>query len=244
MKRLLSLLVSSIAISTLFLSSSVSAATRYWKIDMYQPAATTNKTLRVEYKVLSTIATDTFTIELFENNVSKGSQFVAHSDGNYAGDSGVFTVPIPAAGTYSYKILATNHGAGNETKTSDTKSVQVSDAPNPTVTTVTVTQNTTPTAQTAAANTAGGQGGGGAEAAGQVAAATTAAGTTAPGEAATTTTGTNGTDNTGSSVLGAEATAAKTKAVNRTGRNIALGSAGIIIVAAIAYAIYRRRALG
>lgn len=242
MKRLLTALLSMVTVFALA-GSTVSAAPRYWKVQISEPAATTDKSLNIDYNVSSTVSTDTFTVELFENGTSKGTQSVTHPYGN----SGVFTIAIPAAGTYSYMVRATNHGEANATKDSATETVQVSDAPQPTVTTVTVTQPA-PAGQTAAA--AGGFGGGGAAAVpvGQVAgAAAEAAGGgagTTPAQAATTTTGTNGTNNAGSSVLGAESTAAKTPAVNNSKRNIAIGSLLVLAAAGLGYALYRRRAIG
>ena len=239
MKRLLTALLSMVTVFALA-SSTVSAAPRYWKVQISEPAATTDKSLNIDYNVSSTVYSDTFTVELFENGTSKGTQSVTHPYGN----SGVFTIAIPAAGTYSYMIRATNHGEADATKDSATETVQVSDAPQPTVTTVTVTQPA-PAGQTAAA---GGLGGGAAAVpVGQVAgaAAEAAGGTgTTPAQAATTTTGTNGTNNAGSSVLGAEATAAKTPAVNNSKRNVAIGSLLVLLVAGAGYAIYRRRAIG
>lgn len=223
MKRLLLAVITAFAF--LLQTVGVEASTRYWTVDIYQPSATTNKTLNVEYKVVSTIAEDDFTVELFENNISKGSQNVTTSNG----DSGVFTIALPSAGTYSYYVVATNSGA-EAPKTSKTVSVQVSNAPEPTVTTITRT-----TATPTAANNAAAAGGANQAAGAQNAGAVAAAGTTTP-EAASTTV-----DNAGNSdVLGAEATRSAAAITNNTARDRAIGSLAVLAGAGILYALYRR----
>lgn len=201
------------------------AATRYWEVQMYDPAASTvNRTLNVEYKVFSTLAEDnTYTVRLFQNNAEVASQIVNKP----YGDSGVFNISLPATGTYKFKVEATNVEA-TETKSSAEKTVQVVDGPTPTVTTVFVN------------NGAGGQGAGGA-AAGQAGANAAARGGQAgeDGEVAgeTADEGTVGaeaaTDENDGDVLGAEnEEAAKAK----RSRNTAI--AIVLAVAAIAAAYY------
>lgn len=227
MKRFLTYLTTTFAGFTLLVTPvSAATTTRFWKVDIYQPSATTNKTLKVEYKVLSTIKEDNnYTIELFENNVSKGSQGIAHE----YGDSGVFNIAIPAAGTYTYKVVATNpqDTDGDQTE-EDTSTVQVSNDPEPVVTTVVVTQP--------AAGGVGGGAGAGAGAQAGVAPQPAVAGaeTTAPQTSSTTT------SNQG--VLGAEA--AKERAKQASNRNKYLIPSALFIVLAIAgYALYKRRSL-
>lgn len=113
---------------------SAAAAARYWKVDIFDPAASTvNRTLNITYNVFSTLPEDNdFTVELFENSVSKGTQTIDHANG----DSGAFSINIPANGTYTYKVVATNVDAAGETKESETKTVQVVDGPAPNVVTV------------------------------------------------------------------------------------------------------------
>lgn len=225
MKRLLLALITAFAF--LLQTIGVEAATRYWTVDIYQPSSTTNKTLNVEYKVFSTLADDDFTVELFENNVSKGTQNVTTSNG----DSGVFSIALPSAGTYSYYVVATNSGA-EASKTSKTVSVQVSDAPEPTVTTV--TRNVVTPA--AAGNGAGAAGANQAAAAGN-GGAVVADGIATPQAATTTVDGVGNAD-----VLGAEATRSAAAITNNQSRDRAIGSLAALLGAGILYALYRRSA--
>lgn len=131
--------------------SALAAPTRYWTVDMSTPeASSSNRSLYIAYNVFSTLTDDNdFIVELFENTVSKGTQAIAHANG----DSGAFSVNIPANGTYTYKVVATNVDA-SETKESDAKTVQVVDGPAPNV----VTVNTATTSSTAGTGS-GGRGG-------------------------------------------------------------------------------------
>jgi VCBS repeat-containing protein len=200
--------------------SSATAAARYWETQMFDPAASTvNRTLNVEYKVFSTLAEDDdYTVKLFQNNAEVASQTVA----NPHGDSGVFSVSIPATGTYTYKVSATNHEAA-ETKESAEKTVQVVDGPAPTVTTVFVNNGA------GGGQGAGGAGAGGANAAddgqgaGEVAGEVADEGTVGA-EAAT--------DENQGDVLGAE----NDEAAQARSRNTAI--AIVLAVAAIGVAYY------
>lgn len=132
-----------------------SAVTRYWQLEMFEPtASTSNRTINIEYKVLSTVSTDTFEVKLFQNDAQLGTQTASSPHGG--GNSGVFNVSIPATGTYTYKVTAKNNADSSTDEKSRT--VQVVDGPSPTVTTVFV-DNGTPaggaTAQTAGATGAG-----------------------------------------------------------------------------------------
>ena len=143
MKRLI---VSLVFALTVFANTSSVTAFERWKFQMFEPSATTQRTLNIEYKVLSIDAEDTFTIKLYQNDLEVASQNVTTD----YGDSGVFITSIPASGTYTYKTTALN---GAEEK-SQTRTVQISDSPQPIVTIV----NTATTG--AAGNQAGTNAGG------------------------------------------------------------------------------------
>lgn len=147
MKRLIVSLAVSLGLVLVSVSSAVAA--RYWELQMFDPAPTTNRTINIEFKVMSTEQSDTFKVELFENGTSKG---VKNIDTDY-GDSGVFNVAVPASGTYTYRIDAINNG--NASTDTESRIVQVNDGPEPTVTTI-FTNN---------GAGAGGQGAGGVQAA-------------------------------------------------------------------------------
>lgn len=136
MKRLTSLAISILTFA--ILSVPVSAAPqRFWKVNMSKPSAETiSRTIKVNYNVQSTIASDTFAVTLYENGVAKANQNVTTD----YGDSGVFTIDIPATGNYSYQVKATNNEAG-ESKTSNSSDVKVVNEPENIV--VTVNQNPT-----------------------------------------------------------------------------------------------------
>lgn len=231
MKRLLTHLAGALsALAVLVAPISSSAAVR-WTVNIYDPSATTNKTLNVRYQVLSTVrGDDKYTVELFENNISKGSQSIEHD----YGDSGVFNIAIPSAGTYTYKVKATNEKFGNDVLFSAEKSVQVSNAPEPTVTTVTVNQATPANAGGGVA--AGGAGGAGAAgvagAGGQVAAA---AGAQAENGAVTDQAATTDA-NANQDVLGAQASAQRNK-----NRNNIIAAAVLAVASLAGYAYYRLR---
>lgn len=233
MKKLLLLIVAVFSL-TVGLGSQASAATRYWSVTMFTPAASdTDRTLNIAYNVLSTVATDKYNVNLFQNDVQIDSQFVDHGKG---GNSGAFSVTMPANGTYSYKISAENISAG-ETKTTDTKTVKIVDGPSPTVTTVTVNtagQNGTGTtgATTAAANTGTG--------AGQVNGATTNTGTGTTNGTVNADGSSNTTAKKNGDVLGSET--AKAKASDK-GKWYGLGAGAIVLGGAAYYWFVMRRKL-
>lgn len=134
MKRLVTNLIVSLGLVFVQVSSAAANPARYWKVDIFDPStATTSRTLKVAYNVFSTLKEDdNYTVELFENNVSKGTQAITHENG----DSGAFSINFPATGSYIYQIVATNHDAENQQIGSAEKTVQVNDGPSPTVTTV------------------------------------------------------------------------------------------------------------
>lgn len=119
--------------TALAITSEVPASNRFWQVQIFTPALTdSNKSLNVEYTVLSTLATDSnFTVTLYQNGSSVGAQTINHPNGN----SGAFNIGLPATGSYSYKIDVANTSAG-ETKTSETKTIQIVDGPAPIITTV------------------------------------------------------------------------------------------------------------
>lgn len=152
MKRLIASLAVSLGLVLANVSSAVAA--RYWELQMFDPATTTNRTINIEFKVMSTEQNDTFKVELFENGTSKGVQNI---DTDY-GDSGVFNVAVPASGTYTYRIDAINNG--NASTDTESRTVQVNDGPEPTVTTIFTNNGAGAGGVQAAA--VGGAGGGGA----------------------------------------------------------------------------------
>ena len=154
MKKALLLIIAAFSLTFGF-SASALAATRYWSVTIFTPAASdTSHTLNVAYNVLSTEADDVYDVSLYQNEVLVGTQHVDHGKG---GNSGAFNIALPANGTYNYNISANNTTAG-EVKVTDTKTVKIVDGPTPTVTTVNVnTANQTGAAgnaATAAANNA------------------------------------------------------------------------------------------
>ncbi len=132
MKRLITTAIITLVSLVVLTVPAYAVLQRYVNVDISEPAATSNRTLNIAYGVTSTIPEDDFKVELFENSLSKGTQEVTHNNGN----SGVFSISLPATGTYSYYVQSTNHGDGESTKPSKTVSVQITNAPQPTVTTV------------------------------------------------------------------------------------------------------------
>lgn len=208
MKRLIVSLAVSLSL-VLANISTAGAATRYWELRMFDPAAsTTSRTINIEYKILSTIDSDTFDVELLENDTPKG----LHDD--TLSDSGVFTVNIPATGTYTYKVTATNN-TDNSTDT-ESRTVQVVDGPAPTVTTISVNNNAggqvAGGVQPALAN--GGADAGGEAAGGQVAGAAANAGQVNTGSDAATD-ATSGIGDENGDILGASAEESEGATQNR-----------------------------
>jgi hypothetical protein len=153
MKRLLLGLITFLTIT--ILPASATAVVR-WKVEIFEPTTSTvNHSLNIAYNVQSIESSDTFTVELFENGASKGTQEI---DNGRGGDSGAFNVNMPANGTYSYKVTATNHGDSDATKDSNTVTVQVVNGPEPTI--IHVSNPATTTASTAGGGAGGTNGGG------------------------------------------------------------------------------------
>ncbi len=132
MKRLIASLL--LALGLLFAPVAASAVSSpYWELNMYNPATTTDRKINIAYHVLSTTKTDTFKVELFQGITKVAENNITHE----YGDSDAFTVDLPASGTYTYKTVATNN-ADASTK-EESRTIQVVDGPQPTVTTVFVT---------------------------------------------------------------------------------------------------------
>ncbi len=211
MKRLLVMLSTAFSMFILTVAVVANAATQFWKVKIFEPVAqTTSKTLNVAYLVQSTDKDDTFTVELFENSTSKGTQNITHD----YGDSGAFTIDLPTTGTYNYKVTVTNHGAGDEQKNSDTVQVEVVSDPDPIVNTTYINEGTTVVDATGANET------------GQVQADTADEGQT-DNQAANTT---NNDQSKSGDVLGAESFADKVRKNSRYGL-IALGILAVALTA-------------
>lgn len=120
--------------SLIVLGSSVFAAVpRFTRTTISDPSTTSNRNLNIAFNVFSNLETDDqFGVQLFENNALKASQEIVHPNG----DSGAFSVALPATGTYSYFVRSINHDNGDATQDSQTVSVQITNAPEPTVVTV------------------------------------------------------------------------------------------------------------
>lgn len=156
MKRLISSLFSLLATMFILTATAFATSASGWKVDISVPANTTSKTFNVQYTTLSVGKDDDITVELFQNGGSVGSQTTTTD----YGDSGAFSVTVPTVGTYSYYIAATN-STDPAPKTTDTVNVIVSDAPQPTVTTIyTNTGAGGQGAGTVTGTTTGGQGAG------------------------------------------------------------------------------------
>lgn len=214
MKRLIT--TAFLSLLTVLAVASPAAAVERWKFQMFDPAATSNRTLNIEYKVLSISDEDVFTVKLYQNGTEVASQNITTD----FGDSGVFNVSLPATGTYQYKTVADN--SNDPANKEETRTVEITNAPQPTVVTV----------NNGAA--AGGAGGGGANAA-----------NAAGGGAGATTDGANGqvtddaasTDeqNSNQDVLGAETKEEADKANSRRRNWYAAGILAVVAAAAAAY---------
>lgn len=154
MKRLL--FGTLIALTMVLTAPLASALENSWRLDVFDPVASTStRTLNLEYKVISTLASDEFAVKLFQN----GTQIASDSLTNDYGDSGVFKVNIAAVGTYTYSVVATNSGDASEQ--TQTRSVKIVEAPANTVRIVEVqgtsdsrqTQSTSPSAQATGSST-------------------------------------------------------------------------------------------
>lgn len=117
MKRLTTLLLT--GMSLLLISTPV-MTTHFWQIKMSTPASViNNRTFNLEYTTLSVEQDDDITVEAFQNNVSVSSQTTTKN----FGDSGAFSITVPADGTYQYHLKATSSIDGIQT--TETKSVTI-----------------------------------------------------------------------------------------------------------------------
>jgi hypothetical protein len=128
---------------------------RYWSLTISELSPTTNtKTFNLDYATVSTVLSDTFNIDLYQNGVKINSQTTPNT--GKGGDTGRFAISVPSDGTYSYSIVATNLAdASTKTKLVSAPTVVNSTAPVSLVAApITSTSNTTTTANTTASSNA------------------------------------------------------------------------------------------
>lgn len=100
---------------------------RYWTVNLSEPQAVQNsRTFNLDYQVSSTVKSDYYTVWLYQDKDTDEligiPQTVAAND--KGGDSGRFTITVPADGTYSYYVKALNEPAG-DTKISKTVTTKI-----------------------------------------------------------------------------------------------------------------------
>ena len=96
------------------------AVTAYWTTNISTPEAQTSTgQFGINYQVLSTTPSDTFTVQLYQNGVLAATQNVATDNG----DSGVFPITLASEGTYTYYIKTTHGGNPADVKQSATRTV-------------------------------------------------------------------------------------------------------------------------
>lgn len=182
MKRLITNLVLALTFAITFTGSAL--AEHYWTLEMFRPTGPiTGNSFNVEYKVFSVEKNDDFSVNLFQN----GSVIATQNTTKDYGDSGVFSVTVPGPGTYQYHISAQS-SVDNTVKTTEDRTLTVSQTPTGTVTTVFVANQANAQQGGAAgdgvAQVAGPGGAAGGEVAGAVAAQTPGQ-VSAEGESAT-----------------------------------------------------------
>lgn len=112
MKRLITVLT--LAVATIVLAAPVQAA-HFWKIQMSDPTTSDQvRTFNIEYTALSTEPTDQIAVKLFQNGTEIDAQTTAPG-----GDSGVFTVTVPADGSYTYKLSGQSSDDASTLETSE-----------------------------------------------------------------------------------------------------------------------------
>lgn len=236
MKRLITSLA--LALTMSFASVSSAAAAHFWELQMFTPTqAVTSNTFTIEYKAFSVEQNDDFVVTLFQNNAGISVQ---NTTKDY-GDSGVFTVTVPAVGTYNYHVSAVSSVDGTTKSTSDR-----------TMTVTTTPQGTTNTIFVPAA--AGGAGGGaaggaavvgGGAGAGAPAVAGAAAQAGAAGAGDQGTTGTEGATTGTGDVLGAEKQDATDDKKGTSAGELALMiGLPLLALAAAYYILFHRRGQG
>jgi hypothetical protein len=91
------------------------AVPRYWSLTISELSPTTNtKTFNLDYATVSTVLSDTFNIDLYQNGVKINSQTTPNT--GKGGDTGRFAISVPSDGTYSYSIIATNLADASTTR--------------------------------------------------------------------------------------------------------------------------------
>lgn len=129
-RRLLKLLArastsfAALSLVIMLFSGAAMAQARFWTVNISTPADTTSGNFNIDYQVASTVTSDTFSIDLIQNDVVVDSQQVVRGGGN----SGRFTVMLAEQGVYTYAIQVTNV-ADETTKTSDAITVRYGNAP-------------------------------------------------------------------------------------------------------------------
>ena len=122
MKKLL-LTISLALISALVFSGlALAIMPRYWTVNLSAPEAVqNNKTFNLDYVISSTIDTDDFTVDLYQNAAPIQSEPLA------VPNSGRFTVTVPSDGNYDFYIIVTNNDDtdSDQTEQSATVSTQV-----------------------------------------------------------------------------------------------------------------------
>lgn len=228
MKRLIATIAVTFGFVLALAGSAAAAPARYWKVDIFDPAAsTTSRTLNVAYNVFSTTDTDNdFDVTLLQNGSQVGTQHISHDNGN----SGAFSISMPTTGTYKYKVVADNNDA-SETQESAEKTVQVVDGPAPTVTTISSTSSTGGAGGGTSGSTAAAQPGTGS---GAVAGATAG---DANGDGVVDSTAAT-TDQNKKDVLGAETAAAAKKS---RGWYVSATLLALVVAGVVAYVVQTRR---
>lgn len=118
MKRII---ITLLTLALVFVLTAPVSAAHFWKFDTSEPVATNQaRTFNLEFVTLSTDAADEFSVKLFQNGVETNTATITTD----YGDSGMFTVTVPADGTYEYKMTAMS-SVDSTTVTSPTRTVTV-----------------------------------------------------------------------------------------------------------------------
>ena len=98
-------IVAILSFVTLSLGTVTAATPSIWNFNVYEPANTiTGRTLSLEYHILSTKPSDSFTVSLTQNGTFTESQTITSP---YGGNGG-FDITVPATGDYSFVVTAEN----------------------------------------------------------------------------------------------------------------------------------------
>lgn len=159
MKKLITTLVIGLALS--ILNTSAAFAAHYWEFQVSRPQATGQpRTYNVEYVTLSEDSTDQITVKLYQDGSQESNVIGSQTTTQPFGDSGSFTVTVPADGTHTYFMQATSSVDG-DVKTTGTITVTSSGNTSTVVVTPASSSTTTPTSS-------GGFGAGGTDTVGSV----------------------------------------------------------------------------